>query len=248
MKGRPSPAHRCRLGPGLVALAVLAALDLGAVGCLHVAHGVVAELVVGALPTGALERVWLHDGTPLDVEAGSVVVTEARLLPCRGAAARLEEAGRALLGPARARAQHVHDSPFTIAGPFRVSLVAPATVLGAFTPAPGSYCGVHLELGPAASEDGGEPSSLELRARAEDGTPILARTANPGAVHLELDAPLALDRRGTSRLVASLYEARTFARLPALVEGVEPLGAAILRGAAAQGALHVEVPADTGAD
>ena len=212
-----------------------------AFGCLRVEHGIVVELAASALPSGGATRVWLHDGTELVVESGAITLLEAELLPCRSAGASRLELLRSLLGPARAMAQHEHEhgaSPFALRGPFRVSLTDERTVLGAFTPPPGSYCGVHVTLGPALEAGDDAPWTIALDAHTPEGAPVVAASDAPGAVHLELDAPLVLSERGTTLLSASFYEDHTFARLPALVDGAEALGAALLRGAAAQGALR----------
>lgn len=233
--------RRGRAARLLLALSALCLVHVGAFGCLHVEHGIVVELAASALPTGGATRVWLHDGTELAVESGAITVSEAELLPCRSASTPRLEMLRAILGPARAMAQHEHEaSPFSLGGPFRVSLTDAQSVLGAFTPPPGSYCGVHVELGPAADAADAPPWTITLRAHTPEGTPVVAASDGPGAVHLELDAPLVLDRRGTTVLRASFYEDHTFARLPALVPGIDALGAALLRGAAAQGALRAE--------
>ena len=168
-------------------------------------------------------------------------ISEAELLVCRSTEAWLDGAARVLLGPTRAHAQHDHRaSPFALVGPFRVSLVSDAATLGAFTPPPGHYCGVHVELGPAADDGDRAPWTITLRARTADGAAVLASSDGPGAMHLEFDAPLVLTGRGTTVLHASFYEETTFARLPALIDGEEALGAALLRGVSAQGAIRVE--------
>lgn len=241
--GRPRPANG-RASPRrvLLALAALTALHAGSFGCLRVEHGIVVELALSALPSGGADRVWLGDETELVVEDGSVGITEASLLPCRDVAPRLEEAARALLGPARAVAQHDHEaSPLTIAGPVRVSLVDAVTILGSFTPPPGRYCGVHLEVAPGRPEL--DEPTLAVRAHTLPGEPIVAASHDSGALHLELAEPLELAERGTTVLRASLFLDRPFAGLTGVADlGASPeaRGTALLRGAARQSAIWVE--------
>lgn len=221
-------------------LASLAALHAGAFGCLRVEHGIVVELALGALPSGGASRVWLGDGTELVIEDGTILVTEASLLPCAHVRPDLNEAARALLGPARALA-HDEASPFAIRGPLRVSLVGEPTILGSFTPAPGRYCGVHLEVG--ADEGGLDEATLTLGARTPGGDTIEASTRDTGALHLELAEPLDLAARGTTLLRASLFLDRPFAALSSLDDlGASPgdRGAALLEGATQEGAIWVE--------
>ena len=219
----------------------------GVGGCLRVDHGILVELTLSALPAGAASRVWSEDGSELVVDAGEITVTEARLLACRpDASARLEAMARALLAPSRAHAQHDHsgshaDSPLVIRGPFRVSLVDEPAVLGAFAAPPGRYCSVHLELGAAPDESDASPWTLAMHAHTPAGAYVAAWSDAPGIGHVELAEPIVLDRGGTTRLHASLFVERPFARLAGLTQPPPELGAAILRGVAAQSAI-VEEP------
>ena len=235
------------LALALVALAVAAQAGVG--GCLRVEHGIVVELALSALPTGAATTVWSEDGTELALDTGEITVTEARLLVCRGdATARVHDLWRALVVPSRALAQHDHGaSPLVIVGPFRVSLVGAPTVLGLFDAPPGRYCAVHIALGPARDVADGAPWTLAIQAHTAAGLSVAAASDGPGIAHVELAEPLVLDRAGTTRLHASLFLVRPFAQLTGLAAGSTELGAAILRGAASQGALVEErlVPSST---
>jgi hypothetical protein len=220
MRGARSVAGRAFVGGALLSVAA-AAMP----ACLRVEHGVQVDLAVSWLDGEPAASFPLGGGGAIRVEHGLVTISRASLRPCLGAALGrsvlpqvLAPVSSALLPGARAQHSHGSAEGTSLDVTLSVAWEEQAVHLGTFAPPPGTYCGVHLELG------GNRGPALVVAGRAEDGAAWSAWSETVGAIHMELDEPLALTERGRTPLQSFLLTASPFAGLERMPEDAGLLG------------------------
>lgn len=201
--------------------------------CLRVEHGIVVELRVAPSPMGGASEVELPGGDPLALDAGEITIRDVTLLPCAASPSQVHAAAWGLPFVAAALAHDHTSAGRVVRGPFRVPLTEGETIVGVLTPPPGTYCGLHVNLGPESGE--AEPAwTLRARAHARGGAELGALTDAVRAAHVVPAVRFDLTTTGPRTIHLSLYDSP---RVP--VGNVDPedagaLGAALVGAAVAQ--------------